>query len=195
MPVFTLLREQQPAPPPLPPVVPPARPAPATTLDRTYWTRRRMLDGLRRVWLDFGQTPTSSEAYNELTRFTGATTHRPGRYPSWASVLRWYPSFREAWAAIGLQQDRGWEAWSELEDWYIREGAGLLTRKELAADLRRSPDAVHRRLYDLGLHTWQRWGWSAHRIERCAGIPLSTLKRYMRRGELPYLQGSRVLYI
>jgi hypothetical protein len=179
----------------LPSVQAAAQRAPATKIERTYWTKRRVQDGLRRFWIDKQQTPTSSEAYHELTQPHGATGRAPGRYPSFYAVLRWFPSFRAAWESIGLQQDRWWEHWSELDDWYLREGAGILTRKELAADLRRSPDAVHRRLYDLGIHTWERWGWSAYRIQRAAGISESVLRRYMRRGELPYLRGSRVVYV
>lgn len=195
--------QQAPAPRPLMAVEPPflyydaASPAPRTTTGRAcWWTKPRVVAGLRRVWLDFGQTPTSTDAYHELVRFRGARRSGFGnRYPSSYAVLRWFPSFREAWEAAGLQQDRGWESWSDLEDWYLREGAGILTRKELAADLRRSPDAVHRRLYDLGIHTWQRWGWSAHRVERAAGLPATSLRPYLDRGELPYFRGSRVIYL
>jgi hypothetical protein len=78
-------------------------------------------------------------------------------------VLRYFATFRAAWAAAGVEVGRSEEAWTALEDWYLREGAGLISRAELARDLRRTPDAVHRRLYDLGLHSYQRWGWTLHR--------------------------------
>lgn len=91
--------------------------------------------------------------------------------------------------------DRRQESWSELEDWYLREGVGLIPRSELARDLNRTPDAVHRRLYDLGLHSYQRWGWTLHHVERVAQVPRHRLQTYLERGDLPYLRGSKCVYI
>jgi hypothetical protein len=165
-----------------------------TRLNRTFWTREATIQGLRRVWLELGAAPTATDRYNELVRYRRGDGPR-GRYPSFYAVLRWFPNFRAAWAAASVETDKGTLPWSELEDWYLLEGAGLLTRKELAADLGRSPDAVHRRLYDLGVHTWRRWGWAGSRVEAASGITQAILRRYMRRGELPYVQGTQVLYI
>jgi len=110
-------------------------------------------------------------------------------------VLRHFETFRQAWAAAGIGVGRRQESWSELEDWYLREGVGLIPRTELARDLNRTPDAVHRRLYDLGLHSYQRWGWTLHRVERVAQVPRHRLQTYLERGDLPYLRGSKCVYV
>jgi hypothetical protein len=110
-------------------------------------------------------------------------------------VLRYFASFRQAWAAAGIDAGRSAEPWSAIEDWYLREAAGLLPRTELAADLRRSAQAVHRRLYDLGIDSYQRWGWTLHRVERAAQVPRHILQTYLDRGDIPYLRGSKVVYV
>jgi hypothetical protein len=110
-------------------------------------------------------------------------------------VLRYFATFRQAWTAAGIDTGRAMESWSELEDWYLREGAGLIPRAALARDLQRTPDAVHRRLYDLGIHSYQRWGWTLHRVERVAQVPRHVLQTYLDRGDLPYLRGCKVVFV
>jgi len=165
---------------------------------RTWWTRDRVIAGLRRFHLDHGMAPTSTEEWHRLTgrhgtRGGGAGTRRP--YPSLYAVLRHFDTFRQAWAAAGVEVGRLQESWSELEDWYLREGVGLISRAELARDLHRTPDAVHRRLYDLGLHSYQRWGWTLHHVERVAQVPRHRLQTYLERGDLPYFRGSKCVYV
>lgn len=175
----------------------PAPPSSRTRVERRFWTRERVIEGLRRVRLDFQETPTSSGAYHRLTRFSGSHGNSVvgRRYPSYNTVLQHFPTLRQAWEAAGYQQDRWEEAWSELEDWYLREGAGLITRVDLATDLRRSPDAVHRRLYDQAIHSYQRWGWTPNRVERATGVTAGTLRKYLDSGALPYLRGCKVRFI
>ena len=86
-------------------------------------------------------------------------------------MLRHFPDFRRAWAAAGVAVAPGDAPWSADEDWYLAEAAGLFTRAAIATHLGRSPDAVHRRLYALGLHTWRRWTASGER-PRWAAISL-----------------------
>jgi hypothetical protein len=164
---------------------------------KTWWTRARVVAGLRRFYQDHGMTPLSTDEWHQLTgrhgHPGGPGMRRP--YPSLYSVLRYFETFRQAWAAAGIDVGRRQESWSELEDWYLREGAGLLSRVELARDLQRTPDAVHRRLYDLGLHTYQRWGWTLHHVERVAQIPRHRLQKYIERGDLPFLRGSKCVYV
>jgi hypothetical protein len=164
---------------------------------RTWWTRERVVAGLRRFYRDQQIAPLSTEEWHQLTgrhwQGGGLDMRRP--YPSPYGVLRYFETFRQAWAAAGINVGRRQESWSELEDWYLREGAGLLPRVELARDLRRTPDAVHRRLYDLGLHSYQRWGWTLHRVERVAQIPRHRLQKYIDRGDLPFFRGSKCVYV
>lgn len=165
---------------------------------RTWWTRERVVAGLRRFYHDYDCAPLSTEEWHRLTGFHGQRGRDlSGRraYPSLYAVLRHFATFRQAWAAAGIDVGRRQESWSELEDWYVREGAGIISRSELARDLHRTPEAVHRRLYDLGLHSYQRWGWTLHRVERAAQVPRHRLQTYLDRGDLPYLRGSKCVYV
>jgi hypothetical protein len=110
-------------------------------------------------------------------------------------VVRHFETFRQAWAAAGVDVGRLHESWSEIEDWYLREGTGLIPRNELARDLARTPHAIHRRLYELGLHSYRRWGWTLHRVERVAQVPRHRLQTYVDRGDLPCMRGSGCVYV
>jgi hypothetical protein len=157
-----------------------------------------VLTGLRRFYRDHNIAPLSTEEWHAVTgrhgqRGGGHAGRRP--YPSLYAVLRHFETFRQAWAAAGIDVGRRQESWSELEDWYLREGVGLIPRAELARDLNRTSDAVHRRIYDLGLHSYQRWGWTLHRLERVAQVPRHRVQTYLERGDLPYLCGSKCGYV
>jgi hypothetical protein len=165
---------------------------------RTWWTRERVIAGLRRFYQDHGLAPTSTEEWHQRTARRGGRGGGPGTrrpYPSLHGVLRHFETFRQAWAAAGVDVGRLQESWSELEDWYLREGVGVISRAELARDLRRTPEAVHRRLYDLGLHSYRRWGWTLHHVERIAQVPRHRLQTYLERGDLPYFRGSKCVYV
>ncbi len=156
------------APFPSPPIPTDRLPVPTRhAAPRTWWTRGRVIDGLRRFYQEHGLAPTSTEDWHRLTGRCGGRGGVPGSrrpYPSFYAVLRYFDTFRRAWAALGIEVGRRQEAWSELEDWYLREGVGLIPRVELARDLHRTPDAIHRRPFALGLHSYQRWGWTLHRF-------------------------------
>jgi len=184
------------APPPSSPLTLPVRTR--RTAARTWWTRDRVIAGLLRFHQEHGLAPPSTEEWHQLTGRHGARGGGPGTrrpYPSLYAVLRHFDTFRQAWAAAGIDVGRVQESWSELEDWYLREGVGLISRTELARDLHRTPDAVHRRLYDLGLHSYQRWGWTLHHVERVAQVPRHRLQTYLERGDLPYFRGSKCVYV
>lgn len=161
-----------------------------------YWTKTRVLGGLRRYYRAAGSAPTSTEEWHaavDLSFAAGAKRHeRP--YPSASAILRHFPSFRRAWAAAGVAVDRAWEPWSADEEWYVREAIGILPRGQIAADLKRSDAAVKRWLYDHGLKITDAKGWTAHRFERATQIPAYRLRGYMDRGELAYYRGSKCTY-
>jgi hypothetical protein len=76
-----------------------------------------VLDGLRRFYPDFGLAPTSTEAYQQHQQFTGTSNSGVGNpYPSSYGVLKYFESFRQAWAVAGIRTDRAWEAWAPEED-------------------------------------------------------------------------------
>lgn len=160
---------------------------------RTWWTKERVMRGLTQFAHDTGRTPGSTEAFHALTRGSGMGPRR--RYPSAYAVLRWFPTFKAAWAAVGLAVGRSFEAWTAEEEEFLREGIGVLTRLELAEALGRSPDAVHRRIYDLGLNSYQAHGWTPHRLAKATGVTDHVIRCYMERGQLPYLAGCKVQFI
>lgn len=167
-----------------------------TKYRENWWTRERVIAGLRRFYRDFGFAPTSTEEYQERQQHTGPNQNGVGNpYPSSYGVLKYFGSFRQSWTAAGIETDRSFEPWTPEEERFIAEAAGILTRKEIAEALGRTPGAVHRRIYDLGLHTYEARGWTFHRVMRAAGVPDYTLWRYADRGDLPYFRGSKCCYL
>jgi hypothetical protein len=161
-----------------------------------WWTKARVIEGMRRFYRDHKFAPTSTEEWHRLTKGTGKSRSGVGNpYPSFNSVLKYFSSFRQAWTAAGVEVNRDWEPWTPEEDSFIVEGAGILTRNELAEALDRTPNAVHRRLYDLGVNTRNARGWTFHRVMTVTGCPDYILRRYANRGDLPYFRGTRLVYI
>jgi hypothetical protein len=162
--------------------------------DRTWWTRSRVIDGMRRFHSDTGQVPLSTEVWHHMTAGLGKDPTRR-RYPSFYGVLRYFRSFREAWQACGVHTNRTHENWSEIEDWYLHEAAGLLSRNQIACDLNRTPNAVHRRLYDLGIHSYRAQGWTLFRLQKATGVRYDLFRKYLDRGLVPFVRGSKCLYV
>jgi len=160
-----------------------------------YWTRERVVEGLRRFWRDQGRVVTDTSEWHGLTKGTGYQATRP--YPSTYAVLKHWSTMREAWMAAGVLVDRSHEEWSELEDWYAREAAGILPLDEIGRDLRRSGAAVKRRLYDMGIVCRCRPDlWSISRLQRMAGpVVAAAVRSAIRRGQLPTVYGSQCIYL
>ena len=94
-------------------------------MHRTWWTRERVLAGLRRFHQEHGLAPTSTEEWHRLTGHRGARGGGSGtrrRYPSFSGVLRYFATFRQAWMAAGIDTGRAMESWSEL-------GTGICARE------------------------------------------------------------------
>ena len=160
---------------------------------RTWWTLERVTAGLRRFYREHRVAPLSTAAYHGMTKGTGMGPRRP--FPSAYAVLRHFRTFREAWTAVGVDVDRNHEDYRPEEAWFIREAAGILTREEIAAELKRTPMAIKTWLRWHGLNTRDIWGWTIHRTERVAQVPAQLIKRYMSRGEIPYLRGTQCIYV
>lgn len=160
---------------------------------REAWTRETVINGLRAFYRLYRVTPTSSDEYHSY--FSGQTG-RGNLFPSRYGVLKHFETFRQAWAAADVPIDRIHEEWSAEEDRLLSEGAGIFTRRELGELVSRSEQAVHRRLYDLGINIRTARGWSPKRIARASTVTVHTLTyRYLRTGKLPYLRGTQCFYI
>lgn len=160
---------------------------------KPWWTRERVVAALARFYRQFGVAVTSQYEWETLTR--GLPKGPGGLYPSSGAIYTHFRSFRQAWDAVGVPVDRLHEDWTETEDWYLREAAGIISRDEIARDLRRTPGAVHRRLYDLGLHSYKLHGWSLSRIGQVAGFPSWRLWKYVKRGLVRVRRGSKCCYV
>lgn len=160
-----------------------------------YWTRQRVIVGLQRFYRDTGLAPLSTADWQTRTSSLQGRQKQDRPYPASSVVLRHFRTFRDAWTAASIIVNRMHEEWTEIEDWYLHEAAGLVSRDEMARDLNRTSDAVHRRLYDLGLNSRTIHGWTPHRVQTHTGVPWDRFHRYMRKGLLPYLRGTRCIYL
>jgi predicted DNA-binding transcriptional regulator AlpA len=160
-----------------------------------WWTRERMLVALRRFHGAHGMAPTASEDWQRLTLAVGGRDPRTRPYPSFVSILRVWPTLRAAWHAAGVLVDHDHEDWTPIEDWYLREAAGLVLRAEIARDLRRTPQAVKTRLAQLGLHSYQVHGWTLNRLAGATGVSFAVLHRHLMRGLLPFRRGTKCFYV
>jgi HNH endonuclease len=161
---------------------------------RTWWTRERVLAGLRRFYEATGQAPLASPAYRRLVRSRARSSRR--LYPSAYAILRHFPTLRAAWEMAGVQLGhRRYAPWNPTEEWYVREALGLLPTTTIAADLARGEAAVRARARKLGRRVTDAWGWPLLRVVRAMGLTEHALRAYVTRGELPVLKGAKQVYL
>lgn len=75
---------------------------------RSWWTRERVRAGLLRLYADTGHAPNCGDApYRRLMRELGQHGLKGAlrRYPTDASVLRYWPSMAAAWRELGITPD------------------------------------------------------------------------------------------
>lgn len=168
-----------------------------------WWTRERIIIGMKRFYDDFGFCAISSEKWAEYAQFSatgqsGAVSNLgwENRYPSFSTILANFPTLRHAWRAAGFEVDSGHLEWSPIEDWFIIESVGILSREEISRTIGRTDAAIKRRLYDLGritAHT--RWGFTITGAAHAVGIAEHILRRYLDHGAIPYFRGHYLIYI
>ena len=150
---------------------------------RTYWTPERVMEGLRLFAARHkGMLPNSDHEYSRLKK-----GHM--EYPTAVSVLRLHGTMADAWEAMGAGRQRvtrGWVPWSQTDDDYLLDHAGLQTLKVIAKHLGRGWAACKRRLYDLGAGRARDVSGhlSAMQVARLYDCPLSRVKQLIASGEL-----------
>jgi len=112
-----------------------------------YWTRERVTAALERFHRHMGLTPTCSNAWRILSG--QLARGRPRAFPSPPVVLRYFGSFRAAWASIGVELAQDGAPWTEREDVYLRAMAGVMSCNAIARALGRSGNGVKARLRRL----------------------------------------------
>jgi hypothetical protein len=165
--------------------------------NRTWWTRERVLDGLRHFYDQTGEAPVTSIIWGKVaSNYDRRRQAWRRRLPSTYAVLRYFPSFRAAWEAAGVQlSDRRQAPWSSTEDWYVNEAIGVLPTGTIALDLGRTESAIYRRIRHLHRHITDAWGWPLQRVVKMTGVSEHTVRGYIRRGELPVFKGAKCVYI
>ena len=156
-----------------------------------------VLDGLRRFYQQTGKAPVTTIIWDQLAANHDRRRQKwRRRFPSSYAVLRYFPSFRAAWEAAGVQlANRRQAPWASSEDWYLNEAIGALPTATIALDLGRSESAIYRRIRHLHRHITDAWGWPLQRVARLTGVSEQTLRGYIRRGELPVFKGAKCVYI
>jgi hypothetical protein len=162
---------------------------------RTWWTRARVLTGLHAFHQATGCAPTTSVEWAHLT---GSPGHAHGlhRYPSAYAVLRYFPSFRAAWAAAGVPLPHArWAPWTRPEEEYLARTLGVRPTAEIAATLGRGEGAIYKRARRLGLHVSDAHGWPLQRVARVSGVSERVLRGYVDRGELTVFKGAKFVFV
>lgn len=112
-----------------------------------FWSRERVTAALLRLQRQTGQAPTSSNAWRALAHRCASV--RPRSFPSPPVVLRYFGSFRAAWACLGVALPLDRARWTEREDGYLLSTVGVQPRQSIARTLGRSSNGVKARLRRL----------------------------------------------
>jgi hypothetical protein len=116
--------------------------------NRRYWTRGRVLEGLRRAAAEIaGPLPCRDATYSRLKK---------GRmdWPPASRVLEYFHSMARAWLAAGVEPSRVSLKnldWTQAEVAFLLEQAGAMTLKAIARVLCRPYSAVRSKLGSNGL--------------------------------------------
>ncbi len=179
-----------------------------------WWTRERMIEAGADFFREFNVAPTNDAWWQEMTAGTartptGENSNRAklNRFPSCTTIQLEWQGMRSFWVDVKaahpeleINLDHTDMPWTAIEDWFITESVGILPREEVArlmeeSGMGRTEPAIKRRLYDLGVNSYNRWGWTLHKIERVMGVPRDRLVKYIASGELPYFRGSKCIYV
>jgi hypothetical protein len=173
-----------------------------------YWTRQRCLEAGALFFRERGVVPTNENWWHEQTVFTARTETGAARlwsqrpYPShptlkkyWRGMRAYWEAVRAAYPALGIEIPVADMPWSELEEWFILESVGLLARAEVSALLGRTEAAIKRRLYEMGINSYNRWGWTVTHLARVICVSPQIIMRYVDQGKLPAFRGHKCIYI
>lgn len=150
---------------------------------KVYWTRERIIEGLRAYAKDHrGQLPESH----------GYTATKKGRpeYPTTEAVLKHFGTFAAAWEAAGAAKSRyrkTWTAWTDEENELLLDLAGRMTLELVAKRLNRTRGACRRQLFTLqaGRARDVPGLLSATEVAEQYGCPLHRVSTLIARGQLP----------
>jgi hypothetical protein len=178
-----------------------------------WWTRERCIAAGALFYQRKQIAPTSEDWWRECTQFTaktadGASNRGETRdYPSTGPLKNFWKGMREFWRDVAgahpelnVFVDKGDAPWSPLEEWWITESVGLIPRTEVARLMEesgcgRTEPAIKRRLYELGVNSHNRWGWTVSHLASVIGVSEAVIYKYIDHGKLPCLQGNKCIYL
>ncbi len=152
--------------------------------NRRYWTRERVLNALRLAAVELpGSLPCSDKAWNTVKR---------GRadWPPAHRILGYFGGMARAWLAAGIHRRRVSlhnVDWTEKEDAYLLEHAGLDTLQAIARALGRSYQAVRVRIGSKHFGVTARGNqglFSAADIARAYNTPYHRVRNLARAGTI-----------
>lgn len=150
---------------------------------RLYWTRERIVEGLRAfARAHRGPLPESHE-------YSRAKKGHP-EYPTTDNVLKHFGTFAAAWEAAGASKSRirrTWTPWTDDDNELLLDLAGRMTMALVAKRLRRTPGACRRQLYEMqaGRARDVPGYLSASEVAEQYGCPWGRVIRLIERGTLP----------
>ena len=176
-----------------------------------FWTRDRMIEAGASFYLKYKAAPTSGNWWHEVTKYhrNKALPGVVGLYPSfhtltrvggWTGMRDFWFDVKHAHPELEIHTDMTDMPWRPIEDYFIVESVGLLPRDEVVrlmseSGCGRTDAAIKRRLYDLGVNSYNRWGWTISHVERVLGVAGATIRKYMAHGRLPYYRSHKCIYI
>lgn len=179
--------------------------------NRHFWTRERMIEAGADFFREHEAAPTNHQWWHEATKGRRAEG-LPGvvnKYPSYATFIHvggwkgmrdFWVDVRHAHPELNIQTDMTDMPWRSVEDWWVVESVGILPRDEVArlmdeSGFGRTEAAIKRRLYDLGVNSYNRWGWTINHAERVLGVSGALIRKYMAHGLLPYYRSHKCIYV
>jgi hypothetical protein len=168
--------------------LPPIEPAPGwqkANGRRLYWTDDRVREALRLFRREHGRVPNAAD-YNRLIK-------GDRRFPVAQRVWRYGSGvWSTAWERAGVRDTSYlWNDWTDEDEDYLLENAGRITLAAIARHLKRSYDACHRRLYDLGVQARNARGYlTGQECARAYGVPIHRVLDLVRTGKLAAHKGA-----
>lgn len=150
---------------------------------KRLWTREHVVERLAQAAKELpGPLPCCDADYNRLKK---------GRldWPTSSRVLEYFGSMAHAWLAAGVEKERirlDNLDWTGEENDYLLDHAGIDTLEQIALHLRRSRGAVHRHLYELGVHARDSQGMlSAAQLAKEYKCPYHRIRAALAAGQIP----------
>ena len=147
-----------------------------------YWTRERVLEGLRKAAAEIeGKLPVSDREYRPLKAYKD--------WPPLKRIYEYFGSVCRAWYEAGIDPSRytlRHTEWTGDDAEHLLTYAGEKTLPEIARELHRTTGAVRRHLHEVGITARSNQGYlSAGEVAREFRCSYNRVRRMLNEGSLP----------